>query len=206
MQHCARMSVHARVEPAPRRRVAACRGSDSCPIKARLCVFSRPLPRRPALSPYFQPVCTPHPGLPAHLGGYALAPAGVVWNDLRREKREFCVSPQAVSVILLPWISSGSQETFLIWLQSSSYCSKYGKAGLVQVSRKRSRGLPGRIACVELISSRFDSWGVPVLLSPNQQASRCVSHMLTCRIHSLKMSIRRWWKRLPAPPVITHLQ
>lgn len=98
LQHCARTSMHAPVEPAPRRRVAPCRGSDSCPIKARLCVFSRPLPRRPALSPYFQPVCTPHPGLPAHLGGYPLAPAGVVWNDLRREKREFCVSPLAVSV------------------------------------------------------------------------------------------------------------
>lgn len=41
----------------------SCCRSDFSPIRTPLCVFSRPLPRRPALSPYFQscasrsPVC-----------------------------------------------------------------------------------------------------------------------------------------------------
>lgn len=67
----------AEVNSATGGRAAPRRGSDSRPIQMRLCVLPRPLPRRPALSPYFQPVWTPHPGLPATLGGYTLAPAAV---------------------------------------------------------------------------------------------------------------------------------
>lgn len=77
-------------------RAAPRRGSDSRPIQTRLCVLPRPLPRRPALSPYFQPVWTQHPGLPAGLGGYTLVPAGVKCVTIWVKKREFCASASGV--------------------------------------------------------------------------------------------------------------
>lgn len=164
------------INSAPRRRVDPRRGSDSGPIKARPCVFSRPLPRRPALSPYFQPVWTPHPGLAAAWGGYAHEPAGVRCGTIRGRKREFCVSPLAASVFLRPWISSGWQEISLIWLRSSSCCSKYGKAGLVQVSQSQSQSWLISVklhACVCSVLRVLTVKASSALPPANQQAPRC---------------------------------
>lgn len=118
-----------------RRTVPYC-GSDFSPIQMCLCVLPRPLPRRPALSPYFQSVWILHPDLPVVLGGHTVVQerlnCGIIWG-----KRRYTRSPvRSVCYIcyLQRWTSSDWQETSLIWLLSSSCYSKYGKAGRVQVS------------------------------------------------------------------------
>lgn len=82
------------------RRIVSCRPSDFSPIKTSLYVVARPLPRRPAHSPYFHPVWTPHPGLQLDWGGYAFAQdylkCGAIYSN---GKGNICASFLAVSVL-----------------------------------------------------------------------------------------------------------